>query len=118
MTRITLIDAYGSDHGLRVEVDTYSHTVSIAQWSECCEPDENGSYAPHIQTSEMDLAECLEHARDGRHHPSQSSRVIQGALNYLAYHGGDADYEYLDDDDHPRRHFLECVDGSDERGSE
>ena len=107
----TLIDAYGSTHGLRVEVDTYSHTVEIVEWAELCEPDENGSYCPHLYSTSMSLAECLAHANDGRKHESQSSRVIQGALNYLAHHGGDL--EYLNDGDHPRRHFLECVDGSD-----
>lgn len=105
MTTITLIDAHGSDHGLRVEVDTGQHTVTIVQWGELCEPSPAGNFMPHTQTRTMSLRVCLEYAaKDGRRTDSQRDRVITGALHYLSYHGGTE--ERFDEGTRPCDHFA------------
>ena len=84
-----LIDAHGPDHGLRVEVCTYSHTVTAVQWGELCEPDHEDEVHPRTTEIVIALRECLEYAaKDGRWHDSQRDRVICGALHYLSHWGG------------------------------
>ena len=97
-----LIDAHGTDHGLRVECS--NREVTIVQWGELCEPDESGSYRPHLHETTMTLAECLVRVEFG-HHSSQKSRVISGALSHLFHFGGEE--TFLDDDDRPSDHFIE-----------
>jgi hypothetical protein len=100
-----LIDAHGADHGLSVEV--HNHDVTIRQWAECCEPDEHGSYSPHIQVARMSLRKLLDrsqpHFRMGVSFDSMHARIIKAALHWLDYYGGDE--ERVSDDDTPCQHF-------------
>lgn len=95
-----LIDAHGGTHGLRVEID--HGEVSVYQWGELDDPDENGDYRQRIQSMTMTTRECLEHAANGwRRYDSQRDRVIAGALDCLATYGG----EESDVDGRPCDHF-------------
>ena len=106
-----LIDAHGPGHGLSVEVDiTYSHNVTIRQWGECSEPDEHGSYTPHIQEATIALRDLLD--RNGKHYrsanlwgeQSQHGKIVALALAWLGYWGGSEDH--VSDDDRPCDHFA------------
>lgn len=116
MTRTlkTLIDAHGSDHGLKVEL--YGGVLTVTKWSELCEPDENGSCQPRLETGQFDLGLALREyaAHDGRKDPSMTSRVTGAATYMLAAWGGVADW--LDDDATPADHFCEDLDAARERG--
>lgn len=97
-----LIDAHGSDNGLKIELD--NRDVVLSQWGKLCEPNEHGSYCPRISSVTVSLRECLEYAfRDGRRNDSMHGRVITGALAYHSYWGGEE--EWVSDDDCPCQHF-------------
>jgi hypothetical protein len=104
-----LIDAHGSDHGLSVEVER--RQVTIRQWAEYDEPDEDGSYSPHIQMATVDLATLLDstavHMKHSGNPPSvhkgMRDRVVDAALAWLSYWGGEE--ERVDDGDRPCQHF-------------
>lgn len=108
-----LINAHGPDHGLSVEVSleprsryrpAWRTTVTIRQWGECCEPDEHGSYSPHVQEATVDLRTLLTGAWHVHgNFPSMRDRLINAALNYLGHWGGEENY--VDDDDRPCQHF-------------
>jgi len=105
---IVYIDAHGPDHGLKIEIDTDRHEVTVRQWSECCEPNDEGSYSPHIQTATVELSRLLdpkaEHLR-GRvlDRSSMRRKVADAALCWLGYWGGDE--EPCEDDERPCDYF-------------
>jgi len=103
-----LIDAHGPDHGLKIEV-TSRHCVVVEQWGECCEPDEHGSYSPHIQHVEVLLRDLLDssaphYSGAGASHKSMHDKVKDLALAYLGYWGGEE--RYVSDEDRPCQHFC------------
>lgn len=101
----TLIDAHGPGHGFRVELDNDRSEVSLYQWAELCEADEDGSVQPRITRVTMAISNCLELSRrDGRAFASQRDRVIAGAINYLFEHG-ENEHTLVADDDTACDHF-------------
>jgi len=119
-----LINAHGPDHGLSVYLS--GDEVMIAQWGEASEPDENGSFSPHIQRATVTVAELLEPGAvhldftpdplivdafsGGRDDVDEwaagrgdlADQIIRAATGWLAYWGsGSDDTEHVDDSDRP-----------------
>lgn len=113
-TTMTLIDAHGSDHGLKVEL--WDRTLIVTEWCEACEPNEAGGYDKWLHRGSFELGAALREyaANDGRWDPSMTSRVTGAATYMLATWGGAT--EWLDDDATPADHFCEDLDAASERG--
>ncbi len=108
ISSISYINAHGSDHGLSIEIDLDRRSVTIREWAECCEPDEHGSYSPHVVSATIWFEDLL--APNGKHRScgqvkstSQREHIATLAINWLAYWGGDE--ERVDDSDRPCDHF-------------
>lgn len=105
MLTMVLFDAHGPDHGLSVSLD--GGDVTVTDWCQGDGDPDEGDYTPtHLHRATMDLATCLKYAAKSGRAPfdSQRDRVIQGALEYLSYWGGEE--ELLDDDATPCQHFM------------
>ncbi len=103
-----LISAHGVDHGLMVTLA--DRIVTVKDWRQLCEPDENGDWRPELQHYSCSLAEALSWAtEEGCVHPSMRSRVISGALRGMSHNGPD-DTDYLDESAEPAHHFDEDLD--------
>ena len=114
MTR-TLIDAHGSDHGLKVEL--WDRTLIVTQWAYDCEPDEHGHYNPRLVSVSRGLGLALTEYADTQPDPhgSQRDRIIRAATHMLCLCGSD-DIEWLSEDATPAQHFLEDLDAARQRG--
>ncbi len=121
------IDAHGSDHGLMVASD--GETVTIREYSEFCEPNEQtGRWEGTYTETSVDIRELfrpdarhLEHVDLTNNRPGRNRKadiIINAALAWISYHGGSSDNETIVDvetDGGPCGFFGEYWPGTDEK---
>lgn len=108
ISTMILIDAHGTDHGLKIELD--NRVVSVTQWAQLCEPDENGDWCPHLLHFTCTLDEAMQASkRYSTTFASQASRLKTGAIDTMFRDG----HDYQDDlpeSAEPADYFSEDLD--------